>query len=205
MNSTFKRVLFKTIIKLFRIKLVNPECESETPVLMCSNHMSLLDPVAIITTMKHEIKFMAKKELFKIPLVGWVIKVFGAFPVNRGGADLNAMKTAIGLLKNGNYVGMFPQGTRYKGENPKNTKPKNGAGMLAARAKCDIQPVAIIMKNNKFCLFRRIYVVLGDVIKYETLGIEENNREEFDKATKIIFEEICVLHEKYSYLVNTKK
>ncbi len=203
MNSTFKRILFKTIIKIFRIQLVNPECESESSVLMCSNHMSMLDPVAIITTMKHEIKFMGKKELFKIPLVGSVIKAFGAFPVNRGGADLNAMKTAIGLLKRGDYVGMFPQGTRYKGKKPGDTKPKNGVGMLAARAECDIQPVAIIMKNNKFCPFRRIYVVLGDVIKYETLGITEKNRADFDNASKIIFEQICKLHEKYSYLANS--
>lgn len=203
MNSTFKRILFKTVVKMFRIKLVNPECESESPVLMCSNHVSLLDPVAIVTTMKHEIKFMAKKELFKIPFVSWFVKVFGAFPVNRGSVDINAMKTAIGLLKEESYVGMFPQGKRYKGKNPRDTKPKSGVGMLASRAECDIQPIAIIMKDNKFCLFRRVYVVLGEVIKYESLGISSKNREDFDKATEIIFNEICSLCEKYSYLVNS--
>lgn len=190
---------------VFRVKIVNPEKEPIEGVLVCSNHMSLLDPVIICASMKNQICFMAKKELFKIPLLNFLIKAFGAFPVNRGSVDLTAMKTAIKLLSEKKFVGIFPQGTRLRGKSLRDTEVKSGAGMILSRAESDVLPVAIITKNNKFSFGKRIYVVLGDVIKFDELGFKERNRDEFESVSRIIFEKICDLYDEYSYLVGENK
>ncbi len=201
---SFKSFIFKCLKCFFRVEVINPEKEPTTGVLLCSNHISNFDPVMIVTSLKNETSFMAKKELFKIPIVGSVIKLFGAFPVERGSVDLNAMKKAISLLDEGNTVGMFPQGTRYPGKNPRDTKVKSGAGMIVTRAHIDILPIAIIAKNNKSRIFGKKFIVIGDIIKYETLNNTDKSREEFDRISAFIFEKICALHDKYSYLTNGK-
>ena len=131
--------------------------------------------------------------------------MFGAFPVDRGNVDLNAMKKAITLLEDGNTVGMFPQGTRRPGLDPRNTKVKSGAGMIVTRSHTDILPVAIITKNNKCRLFNKKYIVLGDLIKYTDLNNVEKSREEFDRISAVIFGKICDLYDEYSYLVENEK
>ncbi|MBR5308840.1 MAG: 1-acyl-sn-glycerol-3-phosphate acyltransferase [Clostridia bacterium] len=197
---SFKKFIFKSLRTLFRAELVNADKEPSGGVLVCSNHLSLVDPIVIVSSFKNPVCFMAKKELFKIPLVGSIIKLFGAFPVDRGNVDLNAMKKAISLLEDGNMVGMFPQGTRYAGVKPRETDVKSGAGMIVVRAHIDVLPVAVITKNNKFGLFKKNYVVIGDVIKYESFNNPEKTREEFNRISAEIFDKICDLHEKYSYL-----
>ncbi len=201
----FKKLIFKTVNRMFRVTVVNPEKEPEPGVLLCSNHISNIDPVVIVTSFKNQTKFMAKKELFKIPLVSSVIKLFGAFPVERGSVDLSAMKKAITLLEEGNTVGLFPQGTRYSGKHPRETSVKSGAGMIVTRAHIDILPVAIITKNRKSRIFGKKYIVIGDIIKYETLNNTDKSREEFDRISAVIFKEICDLYDKYYYLVEKKK
>jgi len=206
-KSKFKKFIFKIAVALLRVQVVNPEKEPESGVLVCSNHIANMDPVMIVTSFKRPVYFMAKKELFKIPVLGWFIKLFGAFPVDRGSVDLNAMKKAISLLTEGTSVGMFPQGTRYSGKDPRDSKVKSGAGMIVCRSQTDVLPVAIVTKKNKFSLFSQKYIVLGDVIKYDSLGNSEKTREEFDRISGVIFSRICDLHEKYSYLTekNTKE
>lgn len=201
---SLKTVIFKIVSGMFRVKVVNPEKEPKSGVLLCSNHISNLDPVLIVTSLKNETKFMAKKELFKIPVVGSFIKLFGAFPVERGSVDLSAMKKAISLLEEGNTVGIFPQGTRCSGQNPRDTKVKSGAGMIVTRSQVDIVPVAIITKKNKSRIFGKKYIVIGDLIKYDSLNNVDKSREEFDSISALIFERICDLHDEYAYLVNSK-
>lgn len=200
----FKNLFFKFIRKIFRVEIVNAEKEPSGGLLLCSNHISNLDPVLIVSSFKNPVSFMAKRELFKIPVVSSVIKLFGAFPVDRGSVDLTAMKKAISLLENGNTVGMFPQGTRFPGKNPKDTSVKSGAGMIITRSQVDILPVAVITKKNKFRPFRKIYIVIGEVIKYESLNNTDKSREEFDRISSVIFEKICNLYNEYSYLAEGK-
>lgn len=200
---SFKNFLFKSIRKLFRVELINADKEPSHGVLVCANHISNIDPVVIVSSFKNPVCFMAKKELFKIPLVGSVIKLFGAFPVDRGNVDLNAMKKAISLLEEGSMVGMFPQGTRHPGVDPKETAVKSGAGMIVVRSHIDVLPVAVITRNNKFGLFKKTYVVIGDIIKYESFNNTEKSREEFNRISALIFDKICELHKEYSYLADS--
>ncbi|MFQ5574274.1 MAG: lysophospholipid acyltransferase family protein, partial [Terriglobia bacterium] len=82
------------------------------PVIIAANHSSYLDPVVIGLAYRHRIRFMAKDELFRKPGVGWIMRLFRAFPVKRGARDLGAVKRALRILGQGGHVCVFPQGTR---------------------------------------------------------------------------------------------
>lgn len=201
--SFCKKLLRNTLLKIWRVEIVNPENEPKNGALVCSNHISNVDPVIICACLSNQVRFMAKKELFSIPILGSMLKSFGSFPVNRGTVDMTAMKTALKLLEEKNYVGMFPQGTRCHGIHPKDSTVKSGVGMILSRVKADVLPVAIITKNYKFNLGQKVYVVLGKAIPAETINATEKKREEFDRISGLIFDEILKLHHDYAYLIDS--
>ena len=202
MSKTYRffYTLFVGIVRLiFRIKVVGAENEpKEGAVLVCSNHISAADPVIICAAMKNQVCFMAKKELFKIPVVSWLIKILGAFPIDRGGKDVGAIKKAVSYLEEGKRVGIFPQGTRHPGENPRETSLKNGAAMITIRAKSDVLPVYIHRKGNKPGLFKKTIVIIGKPIKFESFNYDSENSSEYGRITREVFDEICKLGEDYN-------
>ena len=199
MTKTYRffYTLFVGIVKLiFRIKVVGAENEpKEGALLVCSNHISASDPVVICAAMKHQVCYMAKKELFKIPVLSWLIKILGAFPVDRGGKDVSAVKKAIKLLVDGKRVGIFPQGTRHPGEEPRGTALKNGAAMISTHAKSDVLPVYIHRKDNTPKLFRKATVVIGKPIKFADFNYDPEAGGEYTRMVNVIFDEICKLGE----------
>ena len=181
---------------IYRLKVVGAENEpKEGPFLVCSNHISAADPVLISAAAKNQISYMAKKELFKIPLLGGLLKSCGVFPVDRGGKDVSAVKKAISLLKEGNCVGIFPQGTRRPGVDPRETELKTGAAMIAVKADADILPVFIHRKNNTPKLFRKTTIVIGKPIKLSSLGYDPDGTGEYARIVGAIFDEVCKLGE----------
>ncbi|MBR2387237.1 MAG: 1-acyl-sn-glycerol-3-phosphate acyltransferase [Clostridia bacterium] len=196
-KSKFYRVmyaLFAGIVKvLFGIKVINAENEPEAGgYLICSNHVSASDAVVICYAFKkNQAHFMAKKELFKIPLLSGLIRLLGAFPVDRGGSDVGAIKKAISMIKDGTSVAMFPQGHRHPGVDPRNTPVKNGAGLICTRAECGVVPVYVLRKKNTFRLFKRTYVIIGEKIEKATLETLGDNA----AITEYIFDKICTLGE----------
>ena len=184
---------------IFRIEIIGAENEPQTGAhLVCANHMSLWDPVTIGACLKkRQVRFMAKAELFKIPLLGGIIRALGAFPVKRGGSDVRAVKTTIELLKNGECVGIFPQGTRRRGIDPCKTEVKGGAGMCAYHSGCDVLPVAIVNKRRKMIFLQKTFVIIGKPIKYTELQLETNEKPDFKLASKFIFDRVCELSDKY--------
>ncbi len=195
----FFYILFVGIVKLiFGIRVIGAENEpKDGAALVCSNHISASDPVVICAAMKHQVCYMAKKELFKIPVLSWLIRTLGAFPVDRSGKDVGAIKKAISLLEDGKRVGIFPQGTRHPGENPRETKLKNGAAMIATRVGVDVLPVYIHCKGNKHGLFKRTTVIIGKPIKFENLGYDPDGTGEYVRISNIIFDEVCKLGEEF--------
>jgi len=133
--------------------------------IMVSNHGSLLDPPLLGHALGRNISFMAKAELFKIPLLGSVIKACGAYPVKRGIADKNTIKTACKKLSKDNCIGIFIDGTRQK--NGRVNKPKQGAALLAFKNQKLLLPVAIVNSHRvmrfKFCipLLSKIVIKVG--------------------------------------------
>ena len=192
---------------LFNIKVVNKEREPDDGgYVICANHVSATDPIALCYAFrKNQVFFMAKKELFKVPVLAPLIKTMGAFPVDRGGNDVSAVKNAISLLSEKKSMGIFPQGHRYVGVDPRETKPKNGVALVSTKTGADILPCYIWRKNNKFKLFRRTYVIIGDVIPFDSLNYNPEASGEYARITNIAFDKICTLGEEFNAELKAKK
>ncbi|WP_422443775.1 lysophospholipid acyltransferase family protein [Thermoanaerobacterium sp. DL9XJH110] len=129
----------------------------EGPVIIFSNHRSMWDPVIIGCVLKRPVYFMAKQELFKIPVFGFVLRNINAFPVRRDNADRKAIKRGLEILSSGKVLGIFPEGTRSKtGEL---LKPEPGIALMAVRSKnAALVPIAI---KGSYRWFSDIYVKIG--------------------------------------------
>ena len=114
--------------------------------IVVANHGSHFDPPLLGTVLKRPVAFMAKAELFKIPLLGRVIHACGAYPVKRGASDREAIRSATNLLNDGWAIGVFPDGTRQ--ENGRINLPMPGAALLASRSDSFLLPVAIINSHR---------------------------------------------------------
>lgn len=192
---------------LFNIRVINKDSEpDEGGYVVCANHVSSADPIALCYAFrKNQVHFMAKKELFKVPILAPLIKLLGAFPVDRGGNDVGAVKTAISLVSEKKCMGIFPQGHRYVGVDPRETKTKNGLGLISAKTSADIVPCYIWRKNNKFRLFTRTYVIIGDKIPFDSLGYDPDASGEYLRITNIAFDKICDLGEQFEAERKAKK
>ena len=193
---TMKRIFGGLFKMLYRVKAVNPEKEvMDKPYIVCANHTSLMDVVAMVIAFKGQIRFMAKKEVFPVPILGWFVKSIGAFPVDRKSGDVGAIKKTIDILKNGERVGIFPQGTRCPYVNPRETEIKDGIGMIASRAGVGIVPVFIKTKKGKLKLFRKTRVIIGNYIPPEELEFNETGKEKYKRISHYAFDKICDLGE----------
>ncbi len=137
-------------------------------VVVVSNHGSHLDPPILGHALGRPVAFMAKAELFKIPILSSIISACGAYPVRRGAGDREALRTASRRLVEGWATGVFLDGTRQ--ENGRVNEPKAGAALLAARTGCPILPVAIVNSHKAFPKgsflprFVSIHLKVGDLI-----------------------------------------
>lgn len=111
------------------------------PALVVSNHASYFDPPFLSCAMARPVAFMAKEELFHIPLLGPAIRLYGAYPVKRGSGDRGAVRAALTALNDGWLVGIFLEGTRTG--NGRIEQPKLGAAMIAAKAQVPLIPVSL--------------------------------------------------------------
>lgn len=162
--------------------------------LVIANHRTWADPIYLCCVLKHgQPHFMAKKELFKIPLLNLLIRALGAYPVNRGGADVGAIKHTIEMLKAGVCVGMFPQGHRYNKVDPRKTPVKTGAAMIALKAGVPVLPVFIKVKNNKHFFLCRKEVIVGKPISIEEMNYDPEAPGEYQRVADYLFERVCEL------------
>ena len=164
------------------------------PAVICCNHISAFDPLLLAACCKNrQLIFMAKKELFNYKLSGWFLRKVGAFPVNRGGNDLGAIKKAQDILKNGHILGIFPEGTRSKDE--KILQGKAGAALIAVGTKSMVIPVAIYHKGNGIKLFRKITLRCGEPISYDELNSTRANKAGLQNTIDYIMDRIKALRE----------
>ena len=185
---------------LFRIHphyIENEPDEASGPYILICNHISNADPVFLCAgKLKQQPHYMAKKELFKVPLVNKLVEGLGAYPIDRRGVDVSAIKKTINMLEDGKCVGIFPQGHRQKGITPAEADLKNGAAMIAVKAKATVFPCCIVTKKNKFAFFRRIDVYYGKPITFEELGYDHDASGEYARITKLMFDRVVELYEK---------
>ncbi len=110
--------------------------------LIVCNHASYLDPPALGSAVCRPMYFMAKAELFTVPLIRWLMPRINSFPVRRGAPDLAALREAVRLLQAGHLVGMFIEGTRS--QDGRLGEPQPGAAMVALRAGVPVVPAAVL-------------------------------------------------------------
>ena len=167
-SSRFERIayaLFAAPVRFFaRIHVTGKEnIPAEGGCVVCVNHMAFWDPIVLSAAfpVARMPRYLAKAELFRIPVLRGLLRAFGAIPLDRGGSDVGGLKRMIRLAEEGEMVGIFPQGTRCPGMNPADTQPKNGAALIACRSGADMLPVCIKTKDERYRFLRRKDVYIG--------------------------------------------
>ena len=152
------RILRPIVLFFLPVELRGTENLEDEAAILCANHSSAWDPILLVLAMPQSfnLRIMAKKQLFSIPLVRWFLRNMGVFPVDRGNSDIGAVKTAISSLRDDWNLLIFPEGTRVK--KPGQVTPTSGAGMMAIRAGVKMVPVFIGTAKR---LFRKTVIIFG--------------------------------------------
>ncbi|OGN90120.1 MAG: hypothetical protein A2158_01030 [Chloroflexi bacterium RBG_13_46_14] len=138
--ARFAIILFFKVFTRWKVVGLN-NVPSKGELLIVSNHLSNADPPLLSVTLKRDAIFMAKKELFRNPILGYIIYGFGAFPVRRGQLDRQALRHAEKILSGNKILVIFPEASRSKEARLKKAFP--GSAMIAVRTNAAIVPVAI--------------------------------------------------------------
>ena len=157
---------------------------TDRAVVLCANHAHAIDPFLICLALPRHVpvRIMAKKELMDTPLLGGFLGRLGAFGVDRGHSDLNAVKTAIKTVRDGAHLLVFPEGTRVKRQGE--VQPKGGVVMIAMRTGAPLLPV-YVGKPDK--LFRKTHIVFGEPYAPKTAtrhGTAEEYQEYADEVVR---------------------
>jgi glycerol-3-phosphate dehydrogenase (NAD(P)+) len=156
----------------FRLQRVGREhLPPSGPLLLASNHRSFLDPFVIGALVRRPVYYMAKRELFEKRWQAWALNALGAFPIDRGAGDRNAMDTARAILARGDCVVVFPEGTRVR-PGPLGD-PKRGVGRLALETGAPVAPVAVIgsdaVRKGWRIRPRKVRIRVGPPLRYPTV------------------------------------
>lgn len=192
----FYGILAGAVRKLYRVRIINPENEPlDRHFIVACNHTGAADGVIICATFKNQVRFMGKKELFKVPVVGAFLRAIGCYPVDRKSSDIAALRTTINLLKDEDCVGIFPQGTRCPRVDPATTTVKSGVGLIAARSGAHVLPVCVKSEVGAVKMFRKNYLIIGELIKNEDFDFETNKGTDgHQRVADRIHAEICKLY-----------
>lgn len=193
MLYTTLRAMFHFMFRVFfRLRVIGLDNIPEgKPVILCANHTSNLDPPLLgspLTRQSQRVHYMAKAELFDVPVLGWVLPRICAFPVKRGGVSKESIRLSLQLLRENKILGIFPEGSR----NNASGMGKKGAASLALKSGATVIPAAIV---GGYKLFRRMTLVYGkpvDLSEFVSLGSEGA-----ELATDKIMSEIRALVKQY--------
>jgi len=187
----FARSVVSGVFKpLYRVEAIGLEhFPKEGGVLLCANHIHNFDPIIVGIMAPRPVHYMAKEELFSVPVLGNIVRKCNAFPVKRGFNDREALRTGLKILKDGHVFGLFPEGTRSKtGELGKGL---SGAGFFALRSQASVVPCAII---GPYRSFRKLKVVYGEPIDLEEMRKEKASAEQ---VTEFIMSKIDKLRKEH--------
>jgi 1-acyl-sn-glycerol-3-phosphate acyltransferase len=170
---TIRALFVPFFLIYFRMQRVGHEhLPRSGPLLLAANHRSFLDPFVIGTLVRRPVYYMAKRELFEKRLVAWLLNGLGAFPVDRGSGDADAMATARAILARGDCVVVFPEGTRVR-PGPLGP-PRRGIGRLALETGVPVAPVAVIgtedVRRGWRIRPRKVRLRVGRPLRFPTAG-----------------------------------
>lgn len=174
---------------VFRVKKIGEEnVPKEGAYIMCANHGSNWDPPILVASTKRKMYVMAKAELFKNNFIKWFAKKCCVFPVKRGKMDIESMKFSIKILKEGQILMLFPEGTRNGLE--KNGKAQNGAAFMALRTGVPVIPVGI---QGDMKPFHKVKLNYGKPLDFSNYQTNKPEKELLDKVSKEIMDNIIML------------
>lgn len=171
--------IFKTVFRLRVEGLHN--IPNEGAVILCSNHISYMDPPLVGSPLKRRVNFMAKAELFEVPILKYIIPRVGAFPVKRGGVSKESIRLSLNILREGRVLCIFPEGTRSDTVG----MGKKGAASFALKSQATVIPVAII---GNYKPFRKLRIKYGQPV--DLSEFTETTSETLDVATEKIMQAI---------------
>lgn len=192
----FYNMIWVLLFLLFRctgkIRIKGQEnIPAEGPAVLIANHISNFDPVILFLVTRRNVHFMAKDELFHIPIFRTLARWMCAFPVNREQLDRTAVRNALKVLRDGGLLGIFPEGTRGDG---KNLLPfKSGVAYIASQYEAPVVPIAITGSRNFLNPFQRpAHIVIGKPV-YQEHRPGETKRQALDSFLKRQEEAVQVL------------
>jgi 1-acyl-sn-glycerol-3-phosphate acyltransferase len=166
----------------------------EGAAIICCNHLGLTDVLRLGFSLKRQIYYMAKAELFRFKPFAAILRGLGAYPVQRGRGDMKAINESKRLIREGHLLGIFPEGHRSKDGLPGH--PKAGAVMLSYKYQIPIVPCCIVMHGGgPVKLFHRAEVIFGAPIKPQELQITKGKGSEYRAANHLVWEKILKIRE----------
>jgi 1-acyl-sn-glycerol-3-phosphate acyltransferase len=181
-----------------RLKVTGRENVPKTgPVILAPNHVSYADPPVVGAGVYRPVRFMAKKELFEIPVLGKLIAGVGAFPVRQHTADRAALKRALELLAKGEVVCIFPEGQRSP--DGELMEAQSGLGMIALKSKAPVVPVALIgtdkmlRPHSPLLHFAKVRTIYGKPMTFDEFYDKGMDREAIDEVGKRVMAAIAKL------------
>jgi 1-acyl-sn-glycerol-3-phosphate acyltransferase len=187
----FIRGLCRVLLQIFyRYRAIDAHNVPATgAVIVACNHVSYFDPVALGVGFTRPVTYLAKKQLFAIPVLGPAIAALGAYPLDREAGGVAAVRAALRVLKDGRCVGIFPEGTRnLRGDAPE----KGGAALLGALSGAPVVPAAIA-GTRRIRFFGPIRVIYGEPIRVERQ--RKADGDDLEKWTEEIMRRIRALEE----------
>jgi len=181
--SFAKSVAYGVFKPWYRVKAIGVEnIPKEGGVLLCCNHINNFDPIVLGIMAPRPVHYMAKEEIFRVPVLGSIVRKCNAFPVKRGMSDREALRKGLSVLKDGHVLGLFPEGTRSKtGELGKGLA---GSGFFALKTDAYVVPCAII---GPYKSLRKLKVVYGRPIAMEEA---KKTKASAEQVTELIMSEI---------------
>jgi 1-acyl-sn-glycerol-3-phosphate acyltransferase len=190
----FAKFVVNAVVRTtFRFRVVGAEnVPLSGGLIIAANHISNFDPPILGIALPRPVSYMAKKELFAVPVLSWVITHLTAYPVDRQAGGTAAIRASLRMLKEGRCVGIFPEGGRnVTGTN----EEKAGAAFLAAASGAPVVPAAIV-GTRKLRPFGRVSVVFGDPIR--VTRNRQSDADDLEKGAAQIMQRIRTLEESTS-------
>ena len=173
-------LLFKTVMP---VRYHNEErLALDAPYIIIGNHSHWMDPVVLaVPVRRYQVTFLGKKELMKNPIANWVFRKINVIPVDRHNTDMAAMRACVKAVREGQILGIFPEGTRY--HQGVMEELESGVAMIALRSGVPLIPVYV---SEKLKFFRRTDVYVGEPIPLDDLKAAGINKDTCEALLKRI-------------------
>jgi 1-acyl-sn-glycerol-3-phosphate acyltransferase len=182
----------------FRFRCFHPErVIQEGPVILAMNHQSYLDPPFAGIGCRRAIFFLARRTLFDVPLLGWILPRLNVIPVDQEGGDRSALRAVIRVLRANEGVLVFPEGSRTLDGKLQPAEP--GIGFVIAKTLAPVVPMRIFGAHEalprgggrlRFC---RITIVVGEPLRFGAEDLAGSNREVYPRLARRVMEAIAAL------------